>query len=345
MLGRNLGGIEQSFLDYLNAFEGLNHKSVGIISKNAQIKSRVSKNIALYSVMNICEWDFFSAIKIRKILQSVHADVVIVHGRRAARLVEMAGVKVPVIGVAHNYEFKHLLNLAHIFCVSQDIQHALAEEGYKKENTSRVPNMIDVSEVVSKKTPPSKFADPPIIGAMGRFVDKKGFHILLKALSILDDQGVKFKCVIAGDGEERGKLKKLTEDLGLKKQVKFSGWVANKESFFSSIDIFCLPSTNEPFGIVLLEAMLSAKPIVSFMSQGPAEIGIDKQTLLFAQNGNERELANKLHELLENEKLANKLSSNAKDYVIKNYNIKVIAQLLNKQVEKVLKEQGVFEGA
>ena len=65
---------------------------------------------------------------------------------------------------------------------------------------------------------------------------------------------------------------------GLAGCAGFPGWVDDKPAFFAGIDVFCLPSHHEPFGIVLIEAMAQAMPIVATDSEGPSEIlrdGID----------------------------------------------------------------------
>ena len=67
-------------------------------------------------------------------------------------------------------------------------------------------------------------------------------------------------------------MQKIVRELDLEKEVEFVGWIKNKREFFDSIDIFCLPSKNEPFGIVLLEAMKYRKPIISTKADGPLEI-------------------------------------------------------------------------
>lgn len=64
--------------------------------------------------------------------------------------------------------------------------------------------------------------------------------------------------------------------------------------FFKSIDIFCLPSLEEAFGIALLEAMAYSKPIVASHSFGPAEILSHETDALLAAPGSPQDLADKL---------------------------------------------------
>src|SRR6202034_4671627 len=83
---------------------------------------------------------------------------------------------------------------------------------------------------------------------------------------------IPFKAVLAGEGEEEGALRDLAREKGLGEELRFAGWVTDKQAFFDSIDLFCLPSHHEPFGIVLLEAMAQGLPVVATASEGPSEI-------------------------------------------------------------------------
>ena len=55
-------------------------------------------------------------------------------------------------------------------------------------------------------------------------------------------------------------------------ELEFSGWINNKQEFFSKIDIFCQPSHFEPFGLTIIEAMSYGKAVISTKCDGPVEI-------------------------------------------------------------------------
>ena len=335
MLGRNLGGIEQSFVNYLMAFDHLRYKSVGIISNNAEVQQIIPKNIEIKSIYNFGEWDIFSALSIRNIINKIKPNIIITHGRRAAKLVKPVSMGVPVIGVAHNYSIEHLLKLDYVFAITNDLANCLIEMKYVRDKIFHIPNMITTKTFST--TAPTKFHPIPIIGGMGRLVHRKGFDLFIRALSILKDEGIKFRAILAGDGEEKSNLIKLARDLHIDASVEFPGWIEDKAKFFSSIDIFCLPSRVESFGIVLLEAMLFHKPTVTFVSQGPSEIGTDCENVLFAESGNERDLADKLQLLIEDKALASKLAKAGPELVRKKYTLEVICAELDRVTKHVVK--------
>ena len=60
--------------------------------------------------------------------------------------------------------------------------------------------------------------------------------------------------------------------------MRFLGWVEDKRAFFETLDLFCVPSREEPFGIVVLEGMAHGRAVVATAAAGPREIirdGID----------------------------------------------------------------------
>jgi len=73
------------------------------------------------------------------------------------------------------------------------------------------------------------------------------------------------RLVLAGDGFERPRLKTMAKDLGIENQVEFLGPVpfTQMPDLFRRCTIFCLPTLAEAFGLSLLQAMASGKPIVA----------------------------------------------------------------------------------
>jgi glycosyltransferase involved in cell wall biosynthesis len=81
------------------------------------------------------------------------------------------------------------------------------------------------------------------------------------------------KFVFAGDGEMRSQVEDRARQLGVAHATRFLGFQNNGTlaSLYKACDVVCVPSRNEPFGIVLLEAWSCGKPVVSTINGGPAE--------------------------------------------------------------------------
>lgn len=123
---------------------------------------------------------------------------------------------------------------------------------------------------------------PVILGNAGRLNKQKGQQYLLYLARELELRGVDYRLVIAGSGERREELENLARNLGIAEKVLFCGFLDDTSPFWKTIDIFVLTSLWEGFGYVLLEAMLSAKPIVAFgVSNIPELVEDGKNGLLF----------------------------------------------------------------
>jgi glycosyltransferase involved in cell wall biosynthesis len=114
--------------------------------------------------------------------------------------------------------------------------------------------------------------DPMVLFA-GRLAWQKGPDILLEAVPEILRQHGHAKIVFAGDGEMRGGLESRVHQLGIGHAVRFVGFRRGQElaNLFKACDAVCVPSRNEPFGIVILEAWSAGKPVVVTHNGGPAE--------------------------------------------------------------------------
>ncbi len=112
----------------------------------------------------------------------------------------------------------------------------------------------------------------PMVLFVGRLTTQKGPDILLEAVpGILACRG-DAKIVFVGDGEMRPRLEHRTHQLGVSHAVRFLGSLgANGQlvDLFKSADLVCVPSRNEPFGVVVLEAWAAGKPVVATHNGGP----------------------------------------------------------------------------
>ena len=104
-----------------------------------------------------------------------------------------------------------------------------------------------------------------VVGTVGRLTAVKNHSMFLEAAKEIkksfSDIGIKF--LIVGDGELRGTLEKTSDELGLRKDVVFTGWRKDMDSVYRAMDIMALTSLNEGTPVSLIEAMASARPVVA----------------------------------------------------------------------------------
>jgi len=113
----------------------------------------------------------------------------------------------------------------------------------------------------------------PIVFFCGRLVWQKGPDILVEAIPAVLRLCSNAKFVFAGDGDMRGGLQARAQNLGIAPAVRFLGYKNGDElvRLFKSSDTVCVPSRNEPFGIVVLEGWAAVKPVVVTENGGPNE--------------------------------------------------------------------------
>ncbi len=343
MFAKSLGGIEQAFVDYTEGLLLQNNEVVCVIRKHAKILTELRKlensKLEIIEIQQLGKWDLIAKLKVNNLVRKIKPDAVIAHGNRPSSLFRLSAKynKVPLISVAHNYKIKPLLKSDHIFSITSDLKNFISSQGFKKEKIIVIPNLLKLR--VSNKensqglTPKSQI---PTIGVMARFVKKKGVDVFLRACGALKDKGYKFNAVIGGTGEEQFTLQTLRDELKLNDIVKFTGWVKDKNEFYDSINIFCLPSHHEPFGIVILEAMSHKIPIITTDSEGPLEICENEKDCLMVEKGHAGKLAIALADLIDNPEKAQSLAENAYNKLINNYTLEKISERLNNAVQTVI---------
>jgi len=332
IMNRKLGGAEQAFLDYNNALNLKGCDVINITSSFAQINNR---KISTIKLPNLTPWCILSKIYLKLLILFHKPDLVIVHGGRAVNFAYGANIKnIPVIGVTHSYSIRHILKCNYIIALDLLLKKHLIDNGYPDSQIFIVSNMIN--------TPPKKTDSAAskktvcVIGALGRFVPEKGFNYLIEAISILRDRRYNVKLILGGSGALQDRLKKLVLDINIEKNVEFVGWIKDKKSFFEEIDIFCIPSVFETFGIVALEAMSQQVPIVATKTAGASEIFEPDVDALLTKTASSQELADKIAYLIENPDKGRELKNNAYDKIVNRYDTHVVANKLSETLENIV---------
>ena len=113
-----------------------------------------------------------------------------------------------------------------------------------------------------------------IISTVGRFTIQKGlWHFMHTAARALK-MNSKLIFIFAGDGEERNELIELAANLGISKNVLFTGFIRGKQlrDIYSISDIFVMSSVSEPFGLTALEAAHHGNVLILTKQSGVSEV-------------------------------------------------------------------------
>ena len=149
-----------------------------------------------------------------------------------------------------------------------------------------------------------------VIFALGRVLLKKGFDILIQALSLVIEKVPHVTLVIGGDGTDLNRLKKLAQELGVSHYIRFTGTINRDKvpDYFHLCDLFTLPAVFDPKGNVdgcpnvILEAMACGKPVVASGISGIPIIVKDGETGILVQEKNVKALTAALVTLLTDER-------------------------------------------
>jgi glycogen synthase len=114
--------------------------------------------------------------------------------------------------------------------------------------------------------------DPTVLFS-GRMVYQKGPDLLVEAMPAILKNYPHTRFVFVGDGEMRGSVEARARELGVQHAVRMLGFKSNEElaDLYKACDVVCVPSRNEPFGIVVLEAWSAGKPVIVSKNGGTNE--------------------------------------------------------------------------
>ena len=189
-----------------------------------------------------------------------------------------------------------------IITVSEAVKNQLIKLGARKKNIKTIYNGIDIEEserqadIFQNLAQQSKISYKPFtVGTICRLHKEKGVEYLLKAIKIAQEFIPSLQLIVIGDGPEKKNLIWLTKKIELINRVKFVGFQDDIINWINGFEIFILPSIkNEAFGMVLLEAMARAKPIVATRVGGIPEIVINQKTGILVRPQNSEEIADAL---------------------------------------------------
>lgn len=161
----------------------------------------------------------------------------------------------------------------------------------------------------------------------GRLTEQKGIDTLLKAFSKMKPHLKKpVQLWIVGDGPLRSSLEDLAAYLGIQDDVFFLGWRDREtlKTFYSSVDLFVLPSNDEGMPNVVLEAMAMGLPVVATSVAGTRELIQEGKNGYLVPPKNPSALAEVLIQLVHHEKLLAEMARHS-SALAQNYNWKTVA--------------------
>ena len=151
-------------------------------------------------------------------------------------------------------------------------------------------------------------SDTFIVGTIARMDPIKNHLLMIRAVSLCIEAGIKIHFVLVGDGETRAEIEQEISNLQLQKHVTLSGYQKDPSRFFNLFDLFLLTSFSEGMSMTLLEAMSIGLPCVVTDVGGNAEVVSHNQTGRVIASNNVEQLAEQLKDLQQSPEKLNSMS-------------------------------------
>lgn len=295
------------FLDvarqYASLFEDSEYKVITVYLTGEQdqhvIKNSASDEVIFleYTSKQISGLKLKQIKQLTQLHQRYHFDFAIAHRYKAIYILQfLKGL--PVIGINHAYNVfrsplrrwfltlnqKNLYLLGVSDGIRDYVRQALPH--FPPQHIQTLYNHVDSDKVRLSHLSASEArqalglaSDQYIFANVGRLHPDKDQKTLIDGFASIADDMPNANLIILGKGRLESALKQQIKDLGLENRVFLLGVVPDAVKYFKAFDCFVLSSDYEPFGMVLLEAILADLPIIATDAGGAKEIIADKDYL------------------------------------------------------------------
>ena len=341
------GGVER----YLQTLFKYNDKeqveNILICSQNydeAKMKKIADKVILIRMKHEINAYADFKAIRaIHHYIKQIKPDIIYAHSSKAGALARIAdlGIKNKVIYNPHGWAFnmqqstkkKEMYKwvekiLAHfcdkIVCISDaEKESALREKICKPSKLQVIYNGVDLEEIKNTVPKTRKELHIPedafVVGMVGRLSKQKAPDVFVKAASLIKKKIPNAYFLMVGDGELRDQVEEMIHKFELDSSFFITGWVDNPISYMKVMDVGCLLSRWEGFGLVLPEYMACGVPIVAANVDAIPDIIENGKNGILIKVNSSKEVFKAVSELYDVPDLKKWLVNNAEQIVKEKY--------------------------
>ena len=326
--------------------------------------------------------DFKAYDEIRRVIKEFKPHIVHTHASKAGALGRLAALRLGVPVVVHTFH-------GHIFdayfnqykaSVYKNIERFLAEkssgiiaisENQKADLSEKYkichPDKIRViplgfeldhfreNQEENRRVFREKYQlddNEVAVGIVGRVVPIKNHTMFLKALKQIHNQNdVRIRAFIIGDGESRQAIEKSASQIGLdhtfwpkearKAALTFTGWITRMDQVNAGLDIVALTSLSEGTPVNLIEAQAAGKPIVSTRVGGVENVVIPGHTALLVEKDDHLDMAKKIRLLATDTNLRQAFSRKGWDHVKARYHYTRLISDMTDYYEELLENKNI----
>lgn len=331
---RQIGGGERYVADLSNSLGEHGHDVFAALAPDAPLVdelSGVAENNILFSRMRNA-LDVSSAYELSDFVRRNKVEIIHAHLGRDYPLAALAAKlsKTPFVLTRHvlfplSRLQKFLLKqVCGIIAPSNAIAESLEKQNlFSPDKIKIIHYGINLNHFLPfEKSPNKNFT----VGTIGHIAPIKGHDVFVRAARIVLQKRENIRFLIVGEdkshtGENRRELEDLIARLELKSKIELAGWTDDVRPFLRKFDLFVSAARAEAFGLVMVEAMLSALPVIATKSEGAMEIIEDGESGVLVPNEDAEALATAILELLGNKAKREHLIENGRRRVEKNFSL------------------------
>lgn len=342
-----IGGAEKLLLNTINEQVKTHHVHLIYLKPINELGHLLDKKVIVKNI----PLSIVTVFRLNRYFKKAHPDVIHTHLSHADIIGSMASVgsNAKVFTTIHSTKFRNnafdsiiFLICAIVFrvykvnviSISKSVEKVVLRKFYLRQKRSLL--LYNALQFVETETELNNKEDNKInLLFVGRLEKAKSVHTLLYALNQLQKRKLtaEFKLTIVGEGSLRKQLEELSRKLKTQHIVEFVGSQKDPAPYFSSSDIFVLPSIWEGFGIVILEAFRAKLPVVASNIEGPSELIQDNVNGLLFEKGNAVELSKKIGSLIVDNNKRHLLGENGYKSFTEKYHIKNYVEKLDRLYE------------
>lgn len=163
--------------------------------------------------------------------------------------------------------------------------------------------------------------DARLLLSIGRLVPQKGHDVTVRALAELRSRHADVELAILGEGEERAALEALASELVVREALHLPGNLDNVGDWLARADVYVHAARWEGFGLVLLEAMLAARPVVAVGVSSIPELVVDGETGFVVPPEDPRALATAIARLLDDDDARRRLGDSGRHRALERFSV------------------------
>jgi len=250
------------------------------------------------------------------------------------------GVANTIANIYNKTALKFLLNKADKIIITQDDYIQSPHLQNYKDKIVTIPNGVDTTLFKPQNTKRQKH-QIFFLSVLDKFHKYKGLDYLLRALVNVKVTIPDIKLIVGGKGELLEYYQEKVEEMGLKDNVEFKGFLEDEEviNYYATSELFILPSISslqEGFGIVVLEALACQTPVISTNIVGVADDVINTNSGIIVPPKDVDALTDAIIEILSNPELQEKMGYAGRKLVQEKYEWKKIAHEIHSLYEELL---------